>query len=65
MARFFNPRRDSWDDHFAWSGDRPGELIGLTPTGRATIAGLKINDDDMIPLRALLAELGLFPEVGS
>jgi hypothetical protein len=62
-ARFFNPRRENWDDHFAWSGDQLGELLGLTPTGRATIAGLKINDADMIQLRALLAELGLFPEV--
>ena len=61
---FFNPRRDEWTEHFMWSGDQPGELVGLTPTGRATIACLRINDEDMISLRILLAELGLFSEAG-
>jgi hypothetical protein len=58
----FNPRQDAWSDHFAWSADRPGELIGRTPVGRATIHALRINDADMVALRTLLAELGLFPE---
>jgi hypothetical protein len=58
----FNPRSDNWDDHFAWSAERPGELVGLTATGRATVAALRINDPDMIALRLLLAEVGLFPE---
>jgi hypothetical protein len=58
----FNPRRDVWVEHFVWSTDGSGELIGRTPTGRATIAVLQINDADMIALRVLLAELGLFPE---
>jgi hypothetical protein len=63
-AEFFHPRQDEWADHFEWSRSRPGELTGKTPSGRATIAGLRINDDDMIALRRLLAELGLFPEAG-
>lgn len=58
----FNPRSDNWSEHFAWSADRPGELIGLTGTGRATIAHLRINAADMITLRVLLAEVGLFEE---
>jgi hypothetical protein len=61
----FNPRSDNWGDHFAWSADRLGELVGLTPAGRATIASLRINDDDMIALRLLLAEVGLFPGVSA
>jgi hypothetical protein len=36
----FNPRRDSWRLHFRWDGVR---VVGLTPTGRATVAGLKLN----------------------
>ena len=64
VVRFFHPRRDAWADHFVWSADRPGELVGRTPAGRATIAGLRLNDPDMIELRVLLAELGLFPEAG-
>ena len=62
-AALFHPRRDDWAEHFAWSEDRPGELVGLTGSGRATIAGLRINDADMIALRLLLAEVGLFSEV--
>ena len=61
-AALFNPRRDSWADHFEWAADPPGKLIGLTPVGRATVASLGINDADMIALRVLLAELGLFAE---
>ena len=61
-VRFFHPRRESWADHFEWSAARPGELVGRTPTGRATIAGLEINDPEMIALRVLLSELGLFLE---
>jgi hypothetical protein len=61
-VRLFYPRTDVWNDHFEWSAARPGELVGRTPTGRVTILGLRINDVDMIELRRLLAELGLFPE---
>lgn len=58
---FFHPRHDIWSDHFQWSLEEPGELIGRTPVGRVTIAELGINEVDMIALRVLLAELGLFP----
>jgi hypothetical protein len=61
---FFNPRQDNWSDHFEWAVDRAGLLIGRTPAGRATISALHINDPDMIALRVLLAELGLFAEAG-
>lgn len=58
----FDPRRDNWAEHFAWSADKPGELLGLTAAGRVTIASLSINTADMVALRVLLAELGLFVE---
>jgi hypothetical protein len=61
-ACFFHPRQDRWADHFAWSSANTGELLGKTPTGRSTIVGLRINDSDMLALRQLLAELGLFSE---
>jgi hypothetical protein len=38
----FHPRRDRWADHFAWTEDC-SEVIGLTPTGRATVALLRLN----------------------
>jgi len=65
MARYFHPRLDSWGDHFEWSATIKGELVGKTPTGRATIQGLRINDDDMIAIRVLLAELNLFADIVS
>jgi hypothetical protein len=64
-VRLFNPRLDSWGEHFGWSSDETGRLIAKTAIGRATVERLRMNDADMISLRRLLAELGLFPEVGS
>ncbi len=32
-----HPRRDLWDEHFAWSAERRGDIVGITPIGRATI----------------------------
>ena len=58
--RIFHPRTDDWAEHFEWLGD--GILSGKSPTGRATIAALKMNADDMVELRRLLAALALFPE---
>src|SRR4051812_18179596 len=40
LQKLFNPRTDSWSDHFRWWGPR---LIGKTPVGRATIDVLRIN----------------------
>ena len=39
----FNPRQDSWSQHFAWAADRI-HLVGRTPTGRATVTLLDLND---------------------
>lgn len=61
-VRLFHPRTDTWAAHFAWSSHNLGELIGLSPIGRATLTTLRINDEDMIVLRRLLAEVGLFAE---
>ncbi|HYH67472.1 MAG TPA: HNH endonuclease signature motif containing protein [Urbifossiella sp.] len=62
LVRFFHPREDVWEVHFSWSPETPGELVGRTPTGRATIEAFGINAPDMIELRVLLMKLGLFPE---
>src|SRR5437870_12114424 len=35
----FNPRQQTWIDHFAWSEDG-AEIIAKTPCGRATVAAL-------------------------
>ena len=62
VARIFNPRADDWAAYFEWSRERQGELWGRTPTGRATVAALHINAPDMVVLRILLVEVGLFSD---
>jgi hypothetical protein len=56
----FNPRTQVWSDHFEWSSANPFAVQGKTPCGRATIARLQMNHPDLMAVRALLAELGLF-----
>jgi hypothetical protein len=40
----FNPRRQRWHVHFRWSGNS-WRLIGRTPTGRATVVCLDLNNE--------------------
>jgi hypothetical protein len=49
----FNPRKDEWGEHFAWSPDYL-HLIGLSPTGRATVCELDLNREGVVQLRRLL-----------
>ncbi|MEX0727657.1 MAG: HNH endonuclease [Planctomycetaceae bacterium] len=48
ITPIFHPRRDIWPDHFARQG---GEIIGLTPTGRATARLLNMNAPQRVELR--------------
>lgn len=52
----FHPHRDVWTDHFRWSGDAT-EIIGVTATGRATIAALKMNRPQLIRVPNFSTEL--------
>jgi len=60
MVRLFNPRRQRWVDHFAWNGDAT-VMIGLTATGRATIATLQLNREELINFREAFRVLKLHP----
>jgi 5-methylcytosine-specific restriction endonuclease McrA len=60
IVPLFHPRRDQWEDHFAWSDDF-SLMVGLTPTGRATIARLQTNHSGVVRQRQVLFELGLHP----
>ncbi len=42
-APLFNPRTQHWFDHFQWSNDGV-YIIGLTPTGRASVVALQLNN---------------------
>jgi hypothetical protein len=46
----FHPRQDVWLHHFAWSADG-AHIIGLTPTGRATVEALRFNRPAIVQLR--------------
>lgn len=54
----FNPRRDTWSEHFQWQGP---ELSSLTPVGRVTVLVLAINRDFRVALRRALIQEGIFP----
>lgn len=60
MVRLFDPRHQTWSEHFAWSelGD---EIIGLTPTGRATVAALHLNRPILVYARCLWVKWGCHP----
>jgi hypothetical protein len=57
-APLFNPRSDSWSEHFRWDGAR---VDGLSPTGRATAAALAMNRPLMVAIREEEAMLGRHP----
>lgn len=56
----FNPRTERWIDHFSWSltGER---ILGQTPTGRATVEALRLNNEFIIVARRFWVEAGRWP----
>ncbi len=56
----FHPRSGRWDAHFAWSHDA-ARVIGLTPTGRATVEALRLNREGVVNLRRVLYAAGEHP----
>lgn len=59
-APLFHPRRQNWDEHFSWNVDFT-LLVGLTPTGRATIEALQLNRLGLVNLRRVLYAVGEHP----
>lgn len=59
-APLFNPRKEFWNDHFSWNEDY-AEIMGSTPTGRATVEALKLNRENLVALRKGLFLLGEHP----
>lgn len=47
-VRLFHPRRDAWPEHFSWNGL---QIEGVTATGRATVAALKLNRPSILLIR--------------
>ena len=55
VVPLFHPRVDSWEHHFAHTNL---QIVGLTPTGRATVALLRMNAPDRVEVRRELAQRG-------
>ncbi len=56
----FHPRRDQWDDHFAFDPESR-TIEGISPTGRSTVAKLQMNNELQLASRRWWIVLGLFP----
>jgi hypothetical protein len=55
VERLFDPRSQNWSEHFELRG---ALILGQTPTGRATVAVLGMNEDRRVRLRAELLARG-------
>ena len=60
VVRLFDPRRQNWAEHFRWTaaGD---QIVGLTPTGRATVIALNLNRPTLVAARRAWVIAGWHP----
>jgi len=56
----FNPRTQDWHAHFTWNDDIT-HIIGLTPTGRATVMALRLNRSILVKARRRWVMTGWHP----
>jgi hypothetical protein len=50
IVPLYNPRTNNWHEHFNWSADG-AKIVGGTPTGRATVVALKLNNEVAVEVR--------------
>ena len=60
VVPLYHPREQSWSEHFRWSADFT-RVIGLTPTGRATVDALQLNRLGLVNMRRALFVIGMHP----
>ena len=60
LAPLYNPRTDNWAEHFRWNNSYT-LMLGISPSGRATISKLQLNRENVVRLRAGLYKLGEHP----
>lgn len=56
----FNPRTQDWSHHFEWDADGT-RIVGKTPTGRATVNALRMNDPLIVKARRHWVNWGYWP----
>jgi hypothetical protein len=59
-VRLFHPRQSRWVDHFRVEANT-ASIVGLTATGRATVARLQMNSPAQLAARRQWTRLRLFP----
>lgn len=60
LVSLFHPRCERWQSHFIWTHDFT-MIVGLTPTGRATVDALRLNRSGLVNLRRVLVLAGEHP----
>ncbi len=60
QVRLFNPRIDTWDEHFTVQQQVPFLLEGKTSIARATLERLQMNSPLQLRARGLWIALGIF-----
>lgn len=58
LVPLFNPRRQTWSDHFTLNG---ASIEPLTAVGRVTALVLQLNRPARVETRDLLRQVGLYP----
>lgn len=56
----FNPRSQSWTEHFQWSADQT-QIMGKTAVGRATVLALQLNNIMAVSIRRAWVQAGWHP----
>lgn len=57
---WYDPRHQRWSDHFEWTADG-AHIRGKTVIGRATVEGLRLNNDFIVIARRFWVEAGRWP----
>jgi hypothetical protein len=60
LTSLFNPRQQSWQEHFQWSNDA-SHVEGLTAIGRATVITLRMNNAVIVATRKRWFSIGWHP----
>lgn len=58
----FHPRTQDWREHFHWVDDAR-QVQGLTPTGRATVERLRMNQLRVVVARTLWVKVNCYPPI--
>jgi hypothetical protein len=59
-ARLFDPRAQTWAEHFKWGPDGIS-IVGLTTVGRATVDSLRLNNEIAVEVRRNWVLAGWYP----